>query len=246
MTHLSSKNAKIKKIIDEKKDLILKNKAPNDSDILVYDGIVDEACFEEQKRKVLFLLKDGNEPKLYEDGNGYTYRDFYETAATAIDNKTDQTRFYTMWRYMCVWMRIIEDPNFSLEQCWKEKTGFDTDGMRKYLLHMATVNIKKSAGKGTNDKSYETALKKAVANYYDLIKAEISLIKPNLIICGGTFTYIKDQYDVKPETLPNGRRFFTFDDCIYLEYWHPSARFGYEKHFERFKETYTELCNRLD
>lgn len=245
MTHLSAKNATIKKLIDEKKDLILNNKAPNEPDILVYDGIVDEACFEEQKKKVLFLLKDGNDPNRYEDGNGYTYRDLYETSMATTDSETPKTRLYTMWRYMCMWMGIIENPNFSLEQCWSKETGFDVDKMRKYLLHIATVNIKKSAGRGTNDETYDPALKRAVTHYYDLIKEEIALIKPNLVICGDTFTYIKDQYDVTIEILPNGRRFFSFEDCIYLEYWHPSARFGYEKHFGRFKETYTELCDRL-
>ena len=49
MTHLNSKNVMIKALIDQKKDLILKNKAPNEPDILVYDGIVDEVCFEKQK-----------------------------------------------------------------------------------------------------------------------------------------------------------------------------------------------------
>lgn len=112
-------------------------------------------------------------------------------------------------------------------------------------MHIATVNIKKSAGKGTNDETYDPALKRAVKNYYDLIKDEISLIKPDLVICGATFTYVKDQYGVEPETLPNGRRYFSFEDCVYLEYWHPAARFGYEKHFNRFKETYTYLCDRL-
>lgn len=245
MTHLNSKNVMIKALIDQKKDLILKNKAPNEPDILVYDGIVDEVCFGKQKKKVLFLLKDGNDPNRYEDGNGYTYRDLYETAITTTENETPKTRLYTMWRYMCMWMGIIEDPNFSLEQCWTKESGFDVDRMRGYLLHIATVNIKKSAGKGTNDETYDPALKRAVKNYYDLIKDEIALIKPDLVICGDTFTYVKDQYGVEPETLPNGRRYFSFEDCVYLEYWHPSARFGYEKHFNRFKETYTYLCDRL-
>lgn len=61
----------------------------------------------------------------------------------------------------------------------------------------------------------------------------------------GTFEHIKNEYNATPDILPNGRRFFTFDDCIYLEHWHLSARIGYEKHFERFKETYTELCDKL-
>lgn len=234
-------NEIIKILIDEKRDVILKNKAPSDPDVLVYDGIVDEECFAKQNSKVLFLLKDGSDPNRYEDGNGYTYRDLYGTAMATTENETPKTHLYTMWRYMCMWVRIIEDPNFGLADCWNNINGFDVDSMRGYLSHVATVNIKKSAGKGTNDETYDPALKRAVKLYYDLIKAEISLINPNLVICGGTFDYIKGQYDVNERRLPNGRHYFVYDNCVYLEYWHPDARFGYEKHFERFKETYCQL-----
>ena len=191
------------------------------------------------------MLKDSNDPNRYEDGNGYTYRDLYGTASATSNNETPKTRLYSMWRNICMWMKIIEDPTFTLEQCWTEEKGFDVDEMRSYLLHIATVNIKKSAGKGINNETYDPALKRAVKTYYSLIKDEIALIKPNLVVCGGTFTYIKDEYNATLETLPNGRRFFIYDGSIYLEYWHPAARFGYEKHFNRFKETYAELCDRL-
>lgn len=239
-------NARIKDLIDAERDIILSCKAPNEPDILVYDGIVDEDCFAKQEKKVLFLLKDGNDPNRYEDGNGYTYRDLYATAMETTKTETPKTRLYTMWRYMCMWMRIIEDPNFTLDQCWDKTHGFDVDCMRRYLTHFATVNIKKSAGKGTNDKTYAPALKRAVEHYYGLVKKEIALINPNLVICGDTFDYIKDKYDADIKKLPNGRRYFICEDCVYLEYWHPSARFGYEKHFSRFQETYTELKKVLD
>lgn len=239
-------NATIKKLIDEKRDAILANKAPNEPDILVYDGVVDEDCFAKQDKKILFLLKDGNDPNRYEDGNGYTYRDLYGTAMATTANETPKTRLYTMWRYMCMWVRIIEDPSFKLEQCWNNSDGFDVDAMRGYLTHIATVNIKKSAGKGTNDETYVPALTRAVEHYYDLIKAEIALIQPNLVVCGDTFDYVKGQYDVEVKKLSNGRRYFVYDNSVYLEYWHPSARFGYEKHFKRFKETYSALCEQLN
>ncbi len=233
-------NCEIKTLIDCKRDVILKNKAPNEPDILVYDGIVNEECYAHQSKKILFLLKDGNDPNCYEDGNGYTYRDLYSAA-------TDKnTKMYTMWRYMSMWIRIVEEKDFLLSECWNKTSGFSVESMRRYLSHIATVNIKKSAGKGTNDKTYVPAMKRAVECYYDLIKAEISLIKPDLVICGDTFDYIKDKYNVKVSQLPNGKRFFVFENCIYLEYWHPSARFGYEKHYRLFKETYSALCARTN
>ena len=87
-------NELIKEKIDQKRDIILKCKAADDPDILIYDGIVDEAFFSTQKSKILFLLKDGNDPYLYEDGNGYTYRDLYETAVATSKTETKNSTLY--------------------------------------------------------------------------------------------------------------------------------------------------------
>ena len=108
---------------------------------------MDEACYAKQKTRVLFLLKDGNNPNRYEDDNGYIYRDLYGSAMAATKDETSKTRLNTMWRYMCMFMRIIEEPDFQSEQCWNEKHGFDTDAMRPYLTHFAAVNIKKAPEK---------------------------------------------------------------------------------------------------
>ena len=68
--------------------------------------------------------------------------------------------------------------------------------MRKYLLNTAVVNIKKTAGKGVNNKDYHKQLENAVNAYYKIIKDQISIIKPDVVVCGGTFDYIKDRYNV--------------------------------------------------
>ena len=238
-------NVEIKKMIDDRKETIISCKAEDETDVLIYDGIVDEKTFYQQKNKVLFLLKDGNDPNLYEDGNGYTYRDLYAAASATKQTETKSSRVYTMWRVMCMWIKIIEDKYFALEDCFDVKKEFNVDGMRKELLKIATVNIKKTAGKGTNNSSYSKVLKRSVETYYSLIKNEIDLIKPTIVICGGTFDYIKREYDVEIKKLKNGKRYFIYNDCVYLESVHPSAIFGYKKHFDVFKETYTELSREI-
>lgn len=238
-------NESIVRRIDEWKNPILATKMDEyDSNVLVYDGIVDEDHFSHQSEKILFLLKDGNEPFPHEElGNqGCTYLDFQKALKCDYPAKD----FYRMWRVMCLWTRIIEDPNFCLSDCYDKNTGFSVDNMREYLSHIATVNIKKLAGIGTNSKnkatSYDKKLRKAVSSYYPLIKEEISLIKPTLVICGGTFEFIQNQYSEKPKQLSTGKRYFTHEGCDYLEFVHPSAFYSYEKFYCDFKNSYNELC----
>ena len=144
----NSINAQIRKLIDSRKNDILSVKAENDRDLISYDGIVDEEVFSSLPQKILYLLKDPNGANPYEDGNGDICRDLYESALATSQTENAKTRLGTMWRYLCMWQRIIEEPDITLSDCEKEDHSFDVDGMREYLRHAAIINVKKRVGVG--------------------------------------------------------------------------------------------------
>lgn len=231
------------KIDNEYKERILSCAEDGENISLAYDGIVDEECFYcKGSKKILFLLKDPNGKNDYADGNGHIDEDLYNTAIATEETENERTKLILTYRNVCMFTKIIEDPNFELEDCWTSKKGFAVDEMRGFLKHIAVVNIRKSVGSGncSNKK-----IKTAVEEYYALIKEEIDIIKPSIVVCGGIFDFIKNNYQSEIKHLVNGARYFIYNNCIYLEYYHPGARFGYEKHFNVFKRTYDELCHEL-
>lgn len=238
----NSINAQLRKLIDSRENDILSVKADNDRDIISYDGIVDEEVFFSLSQRVLYLLKDPNGANPYEDGNGDICRDLYESALATSQTETAKTRLGTMWRYLCIWQRIIEEPDTTLSDCEKADHSFDVDGMREYLRHAAVINVKKRVGVGSVDKR---DIWNAANCYFDLIEEEIRLIQPTLVICGQTFQFLENKYNVESHKLPYGKKYFVHEGCVYLDYWHPSARFGYEGHFNRFKDIYTALQAKL-
>ena len=65
--------------INEKIKELYKKHIPQISPVS-FDGVVDEEVFSQQKEKIVFLLKDPNDPNVYEDGNSYCHRDLYASA----------------------------------------------------------------------------------------------------------------------------------------------------------------------
>lgn len=248
MERKSEINKKIEAMIDKHKKRILSCLEQDENEALAYDGIVDEECFySEGSKKILFLLKDTNGKNDYPDGNGHVVEDLRKTAeATKEDENKDKTlKLIQTYRTVCMLAKIIEDADFRLEDCWNSEKGFSVDKMRGTLKHIAVVNVRKNVGTGS---CTVKKIKDALRTYYDLIKNEIDYIKPEIVICGGIFEQIKDEYknDAVIKNLPNGKRYFIYKNCIYLEYCHPGARGGYEKHFNFFKETYCQLLHDIE
>ncbi|GEM_PF-2643893 len=235
-------NEIIKQKIDDNWGSILcahGKKQTSDGEIVkVYDGIVDESVYLKQKTKILFLLKDGNNPILH-DGNGCTYLDLRNTAYSSMATDTKMSRMYPMWRVMCMWIRIIEEPNCTFNDCLNSKNMFDVDGMRILLSHIATVNVKKTAGAG----SCPDNLLNEAFSYFPLIKHEIELINPDyVIVCCGHMDFISEQYGCELKTLSNGKRYFRYGGKNFVEMIHPGAFYmSYKNRFQLFAETYQEL-----
>lgn len=218
---------------------------------IAYDGIVNEVVFSVQAHPTLFLLKDAN-PDAREDGNANVQLDLYETANT---QKPEQIRISTTtWRNVCRWSKLIAEPGSNEADCWNKNGDFDIENMRKYLNRIAVVNIKKTFGKGVNENraEYSIELVDAVTSYYPLVKEEIDLINPQIIVCGGTFDYILPMYfsskkdrNATVHRLSSGARYFIDRNRIYLDFDHPGSRTSPKILFAYFKETINSMYREL-
>ena len=133
---------------------------------LVADGIVDEEAFLSSSPKLLFVLKEVNDP----NGGGWDLRDFVKAGGRA-DTWDNVTRWVEGIR------RIAEDIS------WNELFEVDQVRRQRALRSIAAVNLKKSPGSHTTDgaKLYKIADEDKV-----FLNRQFSLYEPDLTICCGT------------------------------------------------------------
>ena len=200
-------------------------------DIFCSDGIVDEENFGKDIPEVVFLLKDAN----------VTSDEDSDVCANLLATAKGEKDFLKMWKVLCMWAKIMENPDIRFEDCCTDK-GDINDEIRAYLSQIAVVNLSKEHGKDVNNQDELNAkLVSSVKKYYDFTRREIRVINPSIVVCCGTYYQIKDEYGVYDNVTPSGVRYFRGDGTIYLEMCHPAAYISYQMLFAFFKEVYSDF-----
>lgn len=137
------------------------------------DGILIEDDWDNSRTKILFLLKE-------------TFKDF-----SVIKGKHGpKGNSNTFWRKMQMWTNITDKIYSGNEASHKDAKASKENPNKE----IAYVNIKKNV---TKDKqAYKTNsadddIKKYAVSDAKLLKKQIDLINPDVIICCGTYKYIK-------------------------------------------------------
>lgn len=214
---------------------------------LVYDGVVDE-----KYDGIVYLLKEAteagatklrkeidtelknktkNKVNQYEEISGElipntNHLESWDFISTTRRKAKAQGRNTTEWQSLCFWTEALLNP---------ETTYKNAKMCGENLLKVAIVNIKKTTGEGTSENAPIDAIINDEAdesNYGLLIKKEIALInshfkKIRIVICGGTFKWAQNLYQVKPNNvkpLDCGARYFYEPSLrtIFLEFIHPT------------------------
>jgi len=132
----------------------------------VADGVVDENAYLQSSPKLLFVLKEVNDP----DGGGWDLREFVR------DGGRPQT-----WNNITRWVEGIR--RLSDDVPWNELSEVDEERRCKTLRSIAAVNLKKSPGGHTTDSA---ALVKIAEEDRVFLTRQFSLYDPDVIICCGT------------------------------------------------------------
>ncbi len=132
----------------------------------VRDGVVDADEYARSPVKLLFVLKEVNDP----GGGGWDLREFLR------DGGRGQT-----WNTVTRWVEGIHRlPN---DVPWSEVCEVDQDRRKRALRKIAVVNLKKHPGGGQAD--YEEVRQTAERDR-NFVSAQLSLYDPDFVICCGT------------------------------------------------------------
>ncbi len=165
--------------------------------------------------KTLFLLKEAYDNQ----GRGQDWWDLSQ-----MIQEWDRP-YGRMWWTLAYWSYGVKNlinnrgqimPFPTEESKWKKAA--------ENLYESAVVNIKKSGGKKTSD--WED-LKKYAEEDSDLIWEQICDINPRLVVCGGTWSIIKDYLPTPPKKEHDrlGDMVYDVNGRVFIDFWHPANRY---------------------
>lgn len=170
------------------------------------DGIIEEARWENSKRKILFLLKETNE--LTSDLRNYI--------------KANGPKGSNLLHNVGRWAYGLQRTNkLYFPYCLEAD---NLENKLNALLSSAIINLKKSAGEGSADME---EIKTCALRDKEFIRKEIGIIDPELIICGYTFYLdvfeeIFSEFNKNP--LDPDRFLYKLKNYLIIDFWHPAGR----------------------
>ena len=174
---------------------------------IVTDGIVNENEYLDSKYKILYIMKEVNS---YQNG-GWSLTEFISNGASP------QT-----WDNVARWTEGIL--NLEKDFDWEYLSG-DNDLRRdKYLKKIASINLKKTPGRHT---SIAKEISMATKNNKEIIKKQVDIYQPNIIICCGTSgLFVRDclESDLTWQMTSRGIEYMILDNTIIVSFSHPEAR----------------------
>lgn len=208
---------------------------------LQFDGIIDIDTWKKTNLKILFLLKDSYRP-IDENGDYNTAR-FSSYVLDYIANKTKDEIKDKTWKQVLLWANAIS-----------KNCGF---GKIENLKSVAFMNVNKLAfisKKNTNSKNSD--LKIAVNEDKDILKEQLEIISPDIIVCGNTGNYLFDILKEKESSISgigkqkDGRNpldLYKTDQYVVFNAYHPSYRATTTaKEFEKLITENEELFNNYE
>lgn len=196
-------------------------KSSDENVLPIADGIIDFEKYSNSTFKILWILK---EPYDHFDkskkafGGGWHIRE-------AINTKTNFNQFVGGKRTFSKMIYVnygIQNGLLRKEMKPVEKT----PEMLEALKSSAYINIKKIPGQ-------TSSTPKVIQQFYnkdkEIILQQIDTIKPNIIICGGTFNLLVNDLKLKQIVKHNSVSYVSTEKFIIIRAYHPSYRVGTTK-----------------
>ncbi len=169
------------------------------------DGIVNKTMWNKSSKKILFILKETNGAE----------QDLTEAIQRSSEQKTGWHKGKVL-RRVGRWAYGLEHFNGDIPS-FEEAKSYQF----KAPVNTAYINLKKSSGGArTNEKLFHSHVEK----YADLIKQQIELINPDIIVMGGTYKYLKKYVFPDEQMVKVSERVHTVNNTrIAINAWHPAA-----------------------
>lgn len=193
----------------------------------VQDGIIDPEIWFNEPHRILFILKEAY------NGDGISNVD-----SNLVDElKIPDGSKGRIWSAIAEWVYGLEQTTSNeipVFDGWLGITEHTNEAYRKrkcdLLRKCAVLNIKKSNGVNGSD---DSDLRVYVEEDADLIRKQIEIIQPTIIVCGSTFHLIKDTAETVSDKryiilgadssqLPNERGCYSLESKTIIAYYHPA------------------------
>lgn len=174
---------------------------------IVTDGIVNEKEYLDSKYKILYIMKEVNS---YQNG-GWSLTEFISNGAIP------QT-----WDNVARWTEGIL--NLEKDFDWEYLSGDNDPRRDKYLKKIASINLKKTPGRHT---SIYNEIRLATKNNKEIIKKQVDIYQPDIIICCGTSgLFVRDclESGLTWQMTSRGIEYMILDNTIIVSFSHPEAR----------------------
>ncbi len=191
------------------------------------DGLVKEDEYKGALIKVLYILKEVN------GGRGWDLRKHL---------RENHSRVQT-WKNIARWQYGIE--HYLEKNIWEKVKQIDDEFRHDQLKKIAVVNLKKESGKATANNA---DIRKYAWDDRELLKQQISIYQPNIIICCGTGEIVKEFKLVGSEFFETWKNssakleyHITKNGVVILNHCHPQKRSKDKDKFIPLIETLIEL-----
>lgn len=173
----------------------------------IRDGIVNEDWWMQKQSvpKICFFLK---EARTDQDAGYNLVKDLYAYEP------------WKLWQRVAVWTQAIQ-LSFSGERPYDE----DKIKMKSHeaVRQTAVVNVKKSNGLA---ESTEEDLWQYVKDDKDLLKKELEIVNPDIIVCGYTFGMLSEVLGEELERDNTTDTMYAFwKDKLVIDYYHPACHY---------------------
>ncbi len=208
-----------KKECDEISEQI--NKIAEKRGPVAIDGVINPERYLKARHRVMWVLKEPNDPDISKTWSFLKNFQDEEWLLKYCRNPTIMRVIYTS--YGILKAGRTKEMNHEEWTAWpdcQEQKSSDV------LKEIAYVNIKKTPGGGTCNRN---EINEAYEEFHDLLKRQIEVYNPDIVIFGGTFYHIdKDDFNglKEAEKQPGNvnRGFYTTKDKLYIDAYHPAAR----------------------
>lgn len=178
------------------------------------DGAFHSREYCESPIRILWLMK---EPY----GQSFSYTDFFTEKYDQFYSDLIKGRPGKTWVPVLYVSYAILNNFLTYDTVKKLKLENDKDAAR-VLGKIAWVNIQKEAST-TGSSTYNRNIKKAWSNDRELIMKQIDILDPHLVICGNTYSIIREDFiSTAPEASNEFVPYYITNNRIFIDPYHPS------------------------
>jgi hypothetical protein len=211
----------------------------------VTDGIIDLSEFANSEERIMFLLKEAYDKKSkaidWDEAKWLNQEKCTDNCTKKVKcNKCTITG--NTFNFIASVVYGITEITIKNYDSW---LGIENHNNREYetkrralLRKIAIVNIKKSGGipqSSDDDLYYYAAYDK------DLLIEQINLIKPTLIICGGTYKYLRCIFTDLPRLEDTSNGSCVYNSIKIIAAQHPNSRGNGEEKYNNILANYNKL-----